>query len=119
MNEHLQSLKNRPPEQMSFKTTIIAFIFLIHSGCSLQHTFALEPTDPDAIPQARELLQYLDGLKSKSVNRVLSGQCIDNSVENYNSQYKRAFEKYGYWSAIIQSQMYYYWTDRSGWTQRP
>ncbi len=75
---------------------------------------AIEPTDPDAIPQARELLEYLSRLKSRSVNRVLSGQCIDNGVASYESQYKRAFDECGYWSAIIQSQMYYYWTDRAG-----
>lgn len=74
---------------------------------------ALEPTDPHAIPQARNLLHYLDGLKSRTENRVLSGQCIDNYVDNYRSQYERCHTQHGYWIAIIQSQMYYYWTDRT------
>jgi len=107
MKHYLHHSRITNNKQWLLKCTIIAFIFLIQSA------MALEPTDPNAIPQSRELLQYLDGLKSKSVNRVLSGQSIDNSIASYDSQFKRTFDTYGYYPAILQSQLYYYWTDRS------
>lgn len=74
MSCYLLGSKFRSRDTWFVKCTLIIVTMLAHTAS------ALEPTDSAAIPEARALLQYLDGLKSRSVNRVLSGQCIDNSL---------------------------------------
>jgi hypothetical protein len=73
----------------------------------------LEPTDPNAIPEVHELFHYIDGLKWRTANRVLSGQNVDNYIGNYDDVYKRCYTQHGYWPAIMQSQICYPWTDRT------
>lgn len=101
----------RIPERLSFMFTTRVVLALVITSPS---AMAIEPTDPNAIPQARKLLHYLDGLKAKTVDRVLSGQSVDNSVRSYYSQFQKTYDTYKYWPVIFQSQMYYYWTERAG-----
>lgn len=78
---------------------------------------ALEPTDPNATPATVELMHYIVGLNARTTNRVLSGQCVDNTVGSYTKVFKACHDRYGYWPAIMQSHISYTWVERKNMRQ--
>jgi hypothetical protein len=74
----------------------------------------IEPVDPDASANTRDLLKYLDGLKHNGNNRrVLSGTSLTIELDlAYNIYVEGTYNKVGVYPAIIQPSIFDHWSDR-------
>jgi len=64
---------------------------------------ALEPANPNAMLEARQVLNYLDSLDKKTSNKIISGQHVGSSsfYQNYNPLVRDIYNETGKWLALI------------------
>jgi hypothetical protein len=85
---------------------LLALIVVLSGGRAL----ALEPVDPEAGPEARALLAFLEALPDRATARVMSGQTIHGDLE---AQYERYIEGHrrvaGVYPAMLQLMLHAHW----------